>query len=714
MTAPRPPVAGWDEFPRQYARTRRFSLGAPRSFAVGDDGSRVAFLRSRDGADPVGCLWVLDVASGEQRCVADPRALGHAAIEAAALPPEERARRERARESAGGIVAYAADPALTHAVFALAADAYTVDLRDGGEPNRLPVDGPVIGPRLDRGAARVAFVRAGALHVVDRDGGSERRLAGDDDDDVTWGLPDFVAAEEMGRLRGFWWSPDGRRLAVSRVDTSPVQRWSLSEPADPQRPATVLAYPAAGTANATVSLHVVDLAGDRVVVDWDAEAMPYLVDVVWSPHGPLTVVVQARDQRLVRVLGVDPASGATTVLSEQRDAAWVELGAGVPRWLPGGRLVTTVDDADTRRLAVDGEAVTPPGLQVRRLVSADTAGLTFTAWGDDPTAVAVWTLPLDGSGPRRLTPADGMADAAASAGVTVLVTAELDQPGATVTVDSAAGQTPVTSFAERPLLTPNVRIARLGERMLPAALLLPSGCNPDEPTDGAPLPVLLDPYGGPSAQRVVRSGNAHVASQWFADAGFAVLVVDGRGTPGRGPAWERTVAGDLATAPLDDQVDALHACAAAHPGLLDLERVAIRGWSFGGYLAALAVLRRPDVFAAAIAGAPVTDWTLYDTHYTERYLGLPTDRPDAYRRSSLLDDAASLRRPLLLIHGMADDNVVAAHTLRLSRALLEAGRAHTVLPLSGVTHMTPQETVAENLLRLQLDFLRDTLGASRQ
>jgi len=178
----------------------------------------------------------------------------------------------------------------------------------------------------------------------------------------------------------------------------------------------------------------------------------------------------------------------------------------------------------------------------------------------------------------------------------------------------------------------------------------------------------------------------------------------GRGTPGRGSEWERAVHLDLATAVLDDQVEALHAAAEEHP--LDLEHVAIRGWSFGGYLAALAVMRRPDVFHAAIAGAPVTDWRLYDTHYTERYLGDPTVDDTAYANSSLLPLASSLTRPLLLIHGLADDNVVAAHTLQLSSALLAAGKPHEVLPLVGVTHMTPQEVVAENMLLHQLDFLR--------
>jgi dipeptidyl-peptidase-4 len=246
-------------------------------------------------------------------------------------------------------------------------------------------------------------------------------------------------------------------------------------------------------------------------------------------------------------------------------------------------------------------------------------------------------------------------------------------------------------------------VHHLGERRIATAVLLPEG------HDGSPLPVLLDPYGGPHAQRVLASYNAYATSQWFANQGFAVVVADGRGTPGRGSAWEREVHLDLATAPLDDQVDALLAAAALHPEL-DLTRVAIRGWSFGGYLAALAVLRRPDVFHAAVAGAPVTEWRLYDTHYTERYLGDPTLDATPYAVSSLLPLANKLTRPLLLVHGLADDNVVAAHSLQLSSALLAAGKPHELLALVGVSHMTPQEVVAENLLLHQLDFLRRALG----
>jgi dipeptidyl-peptidase-4 len=211
----------------------------------------------------------------------------------------------------------------------------------------------------------------------------------------------------------------------------------------------------------------------------------------------------------------------------------------------------------------------------------------------------------------------------------------------------------------------------------------------------------------------MKSARVHLSSQWFAEQGFAVVVADGRGTPGRGPAWDRTIAGDFADGILDDQVTALGAAAEKFTDL-DTSRVGIRGWSFGGYLSALAVLRRPDVFHAGVAGAPPTDWRLYDTHYTERYLGDPNEQPDVYQRSSIVNDpqraVRTQIRPLLVIHGLADDNVFVAHSLRMSSALLAAGYPHSVLPLSGITHITSQETVAENMLLFQVEFLKRALG----
>jgi dipeptidyl-peptidase-4 len=297
-----------------------------------------------------------------------------------------------------------------------------------------------------------------------------------------------------------------------------------------------------------------------------------------------------------------------------------------------------------------------------------------------------------------------------SGDVTVVVSWSMDYPGPSVTVfrdGKPAGE--ISSLAVTPPLVPNVTLLTVGERELRCALLFPAGHQPGS----GKLPVLLDPYGGPHAQRVLHTRNAYLTPQWLADQGFAVLVADGRGTPGRGPDWDRSLAYDFLDITLGDQVDALHAVAARYPDL-DLAKVAIRGWSYGGYLSALAAIRRPDVFHAAIAGAPVTDWTLYDTHYTERYLGHPDEEPEVYQRNSLMADADNLQSRLMIIHGLADDNVVVAHGLRLSAALTAAGRPHALVPLVAVTHMTPQdEQTAENFLMMQVRWLFDALDRGR-
>jgi dipeptidyl-peptidase-4 len=283
-------------------------------------------------------------------------------------------------------------------------------------------------------------------------------------------------------------------------------------------------------------------------------------------------------------------------------------------------------------------------------------------------------------------------------------------------VASGAAPCVLPSLAATSGLEVDVRLLVLGERRLRAALVMPTTAAH---RDG-PLPVVLDPYGGPHAQRVLAARSAHLGSQWLADRGFAVLVVDGRGTPGRGPAFEHAVDGDLAGPALADQLDALDAAADVEPRL-DLTRVGIRGWSYGGTLAALAALRRPDRIRCAVVGAPVTDWRLYDTHYTERYLGDPDARPDAYLRSAVVRPDGGLVGPdpegegadpaeLLVVHGLADDNVLAVHSLRLTEALHAAGRPFRFLPLTAATHMASDPQVAARLLSVQADFLRRCLA----
>src|SRR5579875_3583738 len=678
-----------DSFPRQEARTRRFTLGVPRAFRVSPDGGRVAYLRSKSGSDPVTCLWVLDVGTGEERLAADPGTLLPGAADGEDLPPQE-----RARELAGGIVAFATDEQASLAVFALSGRVYAVPLAGGAAPREVATRTPALDPRPDPAGRRLAYVCDGALRVAGLAAGAgatgaeaagaagaeaagagaagDRAVAGPDRDaNVTFGLPEIVAAGEMGRLRGYWWAPDGSARLLARLD------------------------------------------GALAEVDTGRDAFPYLVTVRWQRGGDPLVAVQSRDQRRMRLLAVDPAAGTASVLREDAGQRWLEIVPGVPARTGDGRIVWTQDSADTRRLALvtpggELEPVTPPGLQVREVLDVDGDTVLFTA-SAEPTQTALWAYSRDGL--SRVSDGEGVHGGARAGGTTVVASRSLEADGVTVRVRrDGTPERSIASLAETPALPPpRPVLVSAGPRQVRTAVLFPSRHQPGS----GRLPVLLLPYGGPHGQRVVRARGAYLSAQWFAEQGFAVVIADGRGTPGRGPAWERAVAGDLAGPVLEDQVDAL-ADAAGRFADLDAGRVGIAGWSFGGYLAALAVLRRPDIFHAAVAGAPVTDWRLYDTHYTERYLGDPEVEGAAYDRSSLISLAErsvahASARPLLLVHGLADDNVVVAHTLRLSAALLAAGYPHSVLPLPGITHMAAQEAVAENLLKLQLDFLRRAL-----
>ncbi|MCX4548441.1 prolyl oligopeptidase family serine peptidase [Streptomyces sp. NBC_01267] len=699
-------------FPRQFARTQRFTLGAPRAFTVSPDGNRVLYLRSSSGTDRTNQLWVLDLERGAQeRVAADPQALLGGADEQ--LSAQERARRERSREGSAGIVGYAVDAAAELAAFALSGRLFTAELR-AGSTREIRVPGSAIDPRPSPDGRLVAYVTGGALRVVGADGEGDKALAEPEDAHVSYGLAEFVAAEEMQRSRGYWWAPDSQSLLVARADDSAVQRWWIADPAHPDREPAQVGYPAAGTPNAEVRLFLYRLDGSRTEVVWDRGRYPYLAAVHWSDDGAPLLLTQARDQRSQRYLGVSTETGATRTVHVDEDPVWLDLFPGVPAWAPAGGLVRIADEGGARVLAVGDRLLTGPELHVRAVLDISVDDILVSASAGETAAVPetgeIHVYRVNELGVERVSADPGVHSAVRSGGVTVLVSAGTEVPGATVRVlrDGKEVAT-VASYAEKPGLTPRVTFAEGGARKIPCAVLLPTG---HRESDGK-LPVLLDPYGGPHGQRVLAAHNPHLTSQWFADQGFAVIVADGRGTPGRSPAWEKAVKDNFPLT-LDDQVDALHSL--AEQGFpLDLERVAIRGWSYGGYLAALAVLRRPDVFHAGVAGAPVTDWRLYDTHYTERYLGDPQEQPEVYAASGLVtDDGLSApenpARPLMIIHGLADDNVVAAHTLRLSSALLAAGRPHEVLPLSGVTHMTPQEQVAENLLLLQVDFIKRSLA----
>ncbi|MGW4200574.1 prolyl oligopeptidase family serine peptidase [Streptomyces sp. NPDC004726] len=715
------------EFPRQFARTQRFSLGEPDRFTVSPDGSRVLFVRGTSGDDKVSRLWSYE--EGRERMLADPLALGE---DSDAVPEAERVRRERARERSSGVVSYATDAEVRLAAFALGGALWTVRTDEGGgspgSPRRIVTAGPVVDPRPSPDGAFIAYVTGGALHVVRADGTGDRLLAAPESPEVTYGLADHVAAESIGRARGYWWSPDGDALLVARVDDTPVRSWYLADPADPAKPPRRIAYPVAGTANAEVSLHILGLDGGRVRVElpsaadaefhppgeWTDTAFEYVTAAGWDGSGPLAQV-QTRDQRSLCLLAVDPATGATEPLHRDRDPAWVELLPGTPARTSSGALVLPhYGDDGVRGLRI-GDATTPAGLHVREVVETVGDRVFFTA-NEEPTELHVWSYD-PAAGFVRLSQGPGVHSAAAG-GDTVVRNSATGE-GRTVTVlrdGKPVGRIEV--LTEEPVLTPRPVFLSLGERELRSQLFLPSWYEPGSGRPGQPggaggtgrLPVLLNPYAGPGMQLVVRARAWWTCvSQWFAEQGFAVLVTDGRGTPGRGGEWEKAVHGDRLTPALQDQVDALHAVLERRPDL-DPDAVAIRGWSFGGYLAAGAVLHRPEVFHAAVAGAAPAERGLYDTHWEERFLGHPEVFPQAYERSSLIPYAHRLTRPLLLVHGVADDNVHFAHALRFSSALLAAGRRHSVLPLSGTSHMVTREDQVSSLLLLEADFLKRSLN----
>lgn len=646
-----------DGLPRQIARTKRFTAGAPHDFAVVPDGSVAIYLRDSE-------LWAYDIDAGTERRIApaDSYAIDRAPV-AAVL-----------RESQ----LWLADPR-------------------GDRVERLVESGARLACPDPTGTV-VSYVRDDALRVVDADGTNDRALLTPDADEVSYGVPATAEWMPIGPGRGYCWAPDGTRLLVARVDLRPVRTLWLSDPTDPAATPKAVRYPSTGTPNPDVSVHIVDVSGNRVDVEWDRERFEYVLRLDWRTRNPL-LAVQSRDQRVVRLLNVDPDSGATALVREITDPAWVDVPDGVPTRTASGELVWIEPDLphDTNRLRVGDRFVTPPGLQVRRVSAVDGDTVSLLAQ-PDPTETHLYVYE-DGEF-RQLSKQPGVHDGMRVRGRTVLESSTFD--GHRVTVD---GQ-PVTSYEERPELELRVELIRAGHRELRTAVFRPSWHQ----AEGGKLPVLVNPYAGPAMQLAVASRHWHyLLSQWFAEQGFIVVTADGRGTPGRGPAFQRAIHGDLAGVVLDDQVEALHAVADRY-GDLDLERVAIRGWSFSGFLAAAAVLHRPETFHAAVAGAPVVDQRMYNSHWKERFLGDPEQDRDAYRRSSLLPYAEQLSRPLLIVQGLVDTNVWSLHALRLSTALLAAGKPHSVLPLPGQGHRPLDEDVVANLPAVELDFIRNALS----
>jgi dipeptidyl-peptidase 4 len=702
---------------RDHAETRGFMLGRPGKAIPTPDGRRVLFLRAQARVPQLE-LYEFDVASGQTKLLLSPAQVLKGAEEK--LSPEEKARRERMRVSVGGFTDFQLSKDGSRILLSLSGKIYVVT-RASGEAQQLNAsEGSIIDPKFSPDGRTVSYVLNHDVFVFDLESQTERRVTTGGTDQMRHGVAEFVAQEEMDRFSGYWWSPDSKFIAYEESDHEGVEVWHVADAAKPDDTPFASYYPRPGKANVKVRLGVIPVdGGDTVWVQWDRERFPYLVSVVWEKNGPLTISVQTRDQRELQLLEVEAASGRTRTLLVEKDTAWVGVRQDVPRWLPEGKgflwasekakgwqLEWRKPSGELQKVMVHSTAGFRSLLEV-----TEESGVTFFTARPDPTQSHLFKLSLE-TEPAELTREPGVHSGSfgETSGVYVRTMSPLKaMPSSFVhrAGGSLVGELP--SVAEEPPFVPNVELTRVGDGNGFYAALV----RPQKFAKRKRYPVIVNVYGGPlpptSSGMVAASMNRWLLAQWLADQGFIVVSLDGRGTPGRDHDWVRAIGKRFGSVPLEDQVAGLEALGKRYREL-DLKRVGIYGWSFGGYMSALGVLRRPDVFKAAVAGAPPTDWLDYDTHYTERYLGMPDTDAEAYREGSLLTYAGDLQRPLLLIHGTSDDNVYFRHTLKLADALFRAGKSFDLLPLSSMTHMTPDPVVTERLYSRIAGYFQQHLG----
>jgi len=697
----------------RYAETFRFRLGRPTGINPTPDGRTVLFLRSGPRSF-VRNLYELDLDSGEERVLLTAEDLLQGEEEQ--LTAEEKARRERMRLAARGIASFELSPDGQRLLVPLGGRLFVVERNDGKTRELKSDAGAPLDARFSPDGSKVACVRDGELYVIDVASGRERQLTRGAGGTVTHGLAEFVAQEEMGRHHGYWWSPDSRSLVYQQTDTAGVEVFHIGDATHPEKKPDDWAYPRAGKQNAAVRLGIIPLKGGKTTwIDWDRKSYEYLAVVRWKPDAPLTLLVQNRRQTAERLLTVDVRDGSTATLLDETDDAWINLHDEMPYWLPGGeQFLWLTERGGAEQLELrnrTGELVRPLnevdfGLQAFERYLPESNAVILRA-SQDPTQSHLFRVSLDPRSPAvdRLTETTGVHNviSGGSSPVFAYHSATPDGDESYRVVDSKG--TPVgtlKSVAEQPGFVPSLEFVKVGDRPDFNAVLV----RPRTFDSKRRYPVIVHVYGGPGAQTVRRDWRRYLIDQWFADHGYVVVSIDGRGTPGRGRAWERSTKGDLIRLPLEDQATALEALGERFEEL-DLSRVGIHGWSFGGYFTAMAVARRPELFRAGVAGAPVTTWQDYDTHYTERYMDLPQNNPEGYEAASVLTHAGGLSRPLLLIHGTADDNVYFMHSLKLADALMRDGLEFEFLPLPGFTHMVTEPAVTRRLyLRMLEQFDR--------
>jgi dipeptidyl-peptidase-4 len=680
---------------RELVETRNYSLGQPVSPKITPDGKAVVFLRG-GARDPVLRLYEFTIADQKLREILSPERLLQGAEEK--LTAEERSRRERERQSLRGFTDFELSRDGSKVLVTLSSKLYVITRADS-KVTELPGQN-WIDPHFSPDGSAVAAVSGGEVHVIDLETKADLAVTSGATETLQHGVAEFVAQEEMDRREGFWWTPDSQWIVYQETDNSGVETRFIADPLHPEKPPAKNFYPRAGTNNARVRLGIVARTGGATRwIEWDREKYPYLARVIWKEAAaPLCLLVQNRAQQEELLLAVDTQTGATRELMRETDAAWLNLKEkSMLIWMKDGRqFLWTTERNGTWQVelhSADGalvRAITPGDFHVEELIDLNEAnGSIVVSGGRDPRERHLFRFSLaEKSEPQQLTKEKGRHNAVFGEAKDQFLHRFdlLDGKAGWEILRASDGHkvAALPSVAERPSSLPKVELVRTdGPRAMDAAIVRPRDFK-----KGARYPVILDVYAGPSSKQVVAQPDRYMIDQWMADRGYIVVVIDGRGTPGHGREWERAIRGNLIDAALEDQIAGLQALAKREPAM-DLKRVGVVGWSFGGYFAAMAVMRKPDIFRCAVVGAPVVTWENYDTHYTERYLGLPSENAEGYRKSSVLTYAKDLSRPILLIHGLTDDNVYAQHSMQLADALFTAGKSYNFLPLLG-THMVSE------------------------
>ncbi len=697
----------------------------PRALRLSPDGTLLTSLRPRPDEKERYDLWALDTRTGQERMLVDSKKIGSGA----ALSEAEKMQRERARIGGSrGIVAYDWAPDGKSILVPIDGDLFLAGL-DGSVVRLTDTKDGALNPVISPKGGFVSFVRDRNLVVQPLGGGAARTITQDGAGTVHWGEAEFVAQEEMDRRTGYWWSPDDKRIAVERFDDAPVGIVTRAAIGAEGTSVFDQRYPAAGTPNSLVALYVMNADGSgRVKVDLGANADIYLARVDWTPDGKtLLVQRQSRDQTSLDMLSVDPASGKATVLFTEKsgERSWINL-SDAYRPMKDGSLIWRSERTGFGHLYrfARGQwtALTSGDWVVQQLVGVDEARgrLFFTGNKDDVLEQHLYSVDIARPGAvTRLTEAgwwnNAVMDGRASR--IIIARSNANQPPQSYLADASGKRLSwinqnalVEGHPYYPYLAAHQE-RKFGTIKADDGTTLYWEMITPKLEPGKTYPVFYQHYGGPGTGQQVTRGWDGALPQYLVSRGYVYFQIDNRGSFNRGKAFENHIYHAMGTVEVADQLAGARFLKTLP--FVDAKRIAINGWSYGGYMTLKMLEAAPGVFAAGIAGAPVTKWALYDTHYTERYLGDPRADPASYATSDALGDAEKIADPLLLIHGMSDDNVVFENSTAFAAKMQHSATPFEMMFYPGQTHRVGGPGVSEHLWTTILNFLDRRMPAAK-